>query len=137
MDNWIQEVIAKWKSEGVKLGPPASISDIEKVESVFNFKLPIDFKEFYLACNGFADLDWQKNMFTLWPLEMMVEEYKDSRNQNFVGFSDFLLASHFIGFNKDRTGVFKSYQYLEDGELIAETFEEVIMMINSGSDRVY
>ena len=33
MSDWIQNVLLKWRSEGVKLNPPASIAEIENVES--------------------------------------------------------------------------------------------------------
>lgn len=137
MDNWIQKVLTKWQTEGVKLNPPATIAGIERAEAVLNFKFPPDFKIFYLQANGFEGLDWQEHMFTLWPLEMIIEEYNDDTNKNFIGFCDFLLASHFIGFNKNRTGVFKSNVYPEDGEFIAQTFEDVVGMINSNNDLIY
>lgn len=139
--NWVEKVIAKWESEGVRLNPPANLLEIEKVESILGFKFPDDFKQLYLAVNGFEGLDWQEHLFTFWPLKMIVEEYEESDAKNFIGFSDFLLASNFIGFNKHRVGVFKKYsaQYsdIEDGELIANTFEQVIGMINSSDDLVY
>ncbi|GAA3959272.1 SMI1/KNR4 family protein [Mucilaginibacter dorajii] len=137
MDNWIQEVISKWQSEGVKLNPPATISEVDAVESFLSFKFPNDFKEFYSQANGFNGLDWQEHMFTFWPLEMIVEEYKTNGNKNFVGFSDFLLASHFIGFNKNTPGIFKSYSEDDNGKHIADSFEEVISMINSSNDNIY
>ncbi|MEO6976748.1 MAG: SMI1/KNR4 family protein, partial [Mucilaginibacter sp.] len=101
MENWIQNVIEKWSAEGVKLNPPATIIEIEKVESILNFKFPEDFKGFYLQVNGFHELGWQQHMFTFWQLEMIVDEFKGNTNNNFIGFCDFLLASHYIGYNRN------------------------------------
>jgi hypothetical protein len=141
MNDWVEKVITKWRSEGVKLNPPATALEIEKTGSVLGFKFPDDFKQLYLAANGFVGLDWQEHMFTFWPLKMIVEEYEEDNAKNFIGFSDFLLASNFIGFNKNRNGVFKKYSQLysnlEDGELIANTFEQVVDMINSSNDLIY
>lgn len=140
MQNWVHEVISKWKVENVKLNPPSSISEIEKAESVLEFKFPQDFKDFYLQANGFDGLDWQEHMFTLWPIELIIREFNDNANKNFIGFCDFLIASHYIGFNKNREGVFKSYglyKRIEDGELITNSFREIIGMINSNDALIY
>jgi len=136
MENWIEHLIAKWKSEGVKLNPPATIAEIENTEAVLKFKFPEDFKEFYLQVNGFGGLDWQEHMFTFWPLDMISEEFKTSTNKNFIGFSDFLLASHFIGFNREKLGIFKLF-HNDDVELVADTFHIAVDMVNSGSDPIY
>lgn len=141
MQNWVQEVITKWRSETVKLNTPAIATDIEKTEAALNFKFPEDFREFYLVANGFEDYDWQEHMFSLWPLERIIEEY-ESEDKRFIGFCDFFTSSLFIGFNKIQPGIFKIYnlkehQNVEMGVLIAQSFEEVIGMINSSSDLLY
>ncbi len=139
MDTWVDKVVAKWESEGVKINAPASIEAIESVELAVGFKFPEDFKAFYLQINGFRDLDWQEHMFYFWPLERILEEYNDSTDENFVGFCDFLLASSYIGFGKDRPGIFKLYSIskVKEGEQIADTFEEIVTMINSSDQLIY
>lgn len=136
IENWVQHIISKWKLEGVKLNPPATAIEIENAESILDFKFPSDFKELYLSANGFKGLDWQEHMFTFWPLDMILDEFQISTNKHFIGFSDFLLASHFIGFSKNKSGIFKSYHY-DDGELIANTFQVAVDMINSSNDFIY
>jgi hypothetical protein len=137
MENWIQKVISKWKSEGVKLNPPTSISDINKAEVLLKFKFPTDFKEFYLNANGFAELAWQEHMFTLWPLELIIKEFEESKDDKFIGFCDFLLASHFIGFVNNKEGVFKAYNRYENFDFIAPSFKNTIGLINSSASSVY
>ena len=139
MESWVQNILSKWKNEGIKINQGASLMEIEEVEDALNFKFPDDFKKFYLAVNGFNELDWQEHMFTFWPLEMIVEENSQDKNKDFVGFSDFLLASHYIGFRKSESGVYKRYHFMghDESELIAHTFEEVVAMINSSSDLIY
>lgn len=136
MERWIKEALFCWETSETKLNPPASVTEIERTEKALNFKFPDDFKQFYKVADGFTGLAWQKHLFTLWPLEMMVKKFEDYNNKNFIGFCDFLLASHFIGFNANRTGIFKSYQY-EDGVLIADTFEELIKMVNQKNKLIY
>src|SRR4051812_34218102 len=134
MDRWIQKVISKWKSEGVKLNPPATIVEIERAQTALDFKFSQDFKDFYLQVNGFAGLDWQEHMFSIWSLERIVDECAGFSNKNFIGFCDFLLSSLYIGFDKKSQRVFKLYLNVEDGECIAQTFEQAIDMINSSND---
>jgi hypothetical protein len=139
MNKWVQNVVSKWKTEGVKINNGTSLGDIEALESVLDFKFPDDFKDFYLAIDGFKDLDWQEHMFYFWPLEKIIEEFNESLDKNFIGFCDFLLASHYIGFKKNQTGIFKMYSISDRAEdnSIAQTFEEVVGMINSRSDLIY
>ncbi|MEN0053336.1 MAG: SMI1/KNR4 family protein [Mucilaginibacter sp.] len=137
MENWIEEVITKWQLEGVRLNPPAAISDIEEVESILDFRFPEDFKAFYSVINGFDGLDWQEHMFTFWPLKLIIEDFEAASDKSFIGFCDFLINSYSIGFVRNRDGIFKSYNYIENKESIARSFEEVVDMINSNNDLIY
>nr|WP_067060126.1 SMI1/KNR4 family protein [Mucilaginibacter sp. L294] len=137
MENWVQEVISKWKLEGVKLNPPATAIEIENAESILNFKFPQDFKDFYLNVNGFDGLDWQEHMFTLWPLEMIVRDFETNGDDTFVGFCDFLLASHFIGYCKNIEGIFKVYNGQADKDFLVNSFREAIELINLSAPNVY
>jgi hypothetical protein len=141
MESWAQRVVAKWATEGVKINENTTTDAIESTEVILDFKFPENFKELYLEMNGFKGLAWQKHMFHFWSLEKIIEEHKESEAKNFIGFCDFLLGSNFIGFNKNSKGVFKKYSEmysdLEDGEFIANSFEEVVGMINSSDDPIY
>jgi len=138
MERWIQDALLNWQSDKVKLNPAATIAEIEHVESVLNFAFPEDFKQLYLIVNGFDGLDWQEHMFTFWPLKMIVEEYDETEN-GFIGFSDFLLKSHSIGFKKKDSGVFRYYQSVKDQipEYIASSFQQAVFLINSNNSLIY
>jgi hypothetical protein len=138
MEDWIQKAITNWQSHTVKMNPPATIVEIEYTESVLNFKFPEDFKTLYLSVNGFKDWDWQEHMFTFWPLGVIIEEF-DEADKGFIGFSDFLLRSHVIGFRRDEVGIFKIYPSIEHEEpqSIAQSFEQVVDMINSSNNLIY
>ena len=136
MEDWIQEVVSKWKTDGVKINTGASLADIEATERTLDFKFPDDFKDFYLEINGFKDFYMEKHMFTFWPLEVIVKEYNDSSNKDYIGFCDYLIASHSIGFKKDQQGVYIIYGY-EGITPIDQAFEEVVAMINSDSQLIY
>lgn len=139
METWINEAISKWNLAKTKQNHGASIADIENAENILNFKFPADFKNLYLVVNGFQDLDWQEHMFYFWPIDRIIEEYAVSSDEDFIGFCDFLLASHFIGFKKSQSGIFKLYSTMKKAEdsPIANTFQSAVGMINSSSDLIY
>jgi hypothetical protein len=139
MKEWVQDLISKWTSEGIKLGSNTSLTDIRSVEAHLDFVFPEDFKDFYLSVDGFSDLDWQEHMFTLWPLEMIIGEYNDSKDKDFIGFCDFLIASNNIGYRKSKPGVFKIYPTINEEEVepVAQSFKEIIEMINTNTGSIY
>ena len=139
MENWVDDVVLKWRTEGVKINESAPNELIENAEKVLKFTFPADFKEFYSAINGFKDLDWQEHMFYFWPLERIMEETFDLPDKNFIPFCDFLLASHYIGFKRNQNGIYKLYSNLSAAENapISQTMEEVVSLINSSSDLIY
>jgi hypothetical protein len=136
MNNWVEKVVLKWTAEDVEVNDAASMDDIVWAERALDFKFPNDFKELYLTINGFKDHEWQEHLFFFWSLKFLVEEFNSSNDKNFVGFCDYLIASHYIGFRKDKPGIFKMYSVVEN-EPIAQTFEEVVTMINSNSALIY
>jgi hypothetical protein len=73
-------------------------------------------------------------MFSLWPVYRIIEEYNFSRDKNFIGFSDYLINSHQIGFTKDRKGI---YKYYNKPDLIADRFDQGIHLINIDSEMIY
>lgn len=66
--------------------------------------------------------------------DRMLKEYQQDNDRNYIGFCDFLINSHSIGFLKDDVGVFKSY---DQTKAIGQTFKDVIELINSNSGLIY
>lgn len=137
MEKWADEVISKWKDEGLKINKGAPAGLISAAESFLNFQFPNDFKQLYLKMNGFAYLEFQEHWFSLWSIERIIEEF-DS-NRDFIGFSDFSLSVNHIGFRNGRTGIYKVYPSTTNLQpaLITTTFTEVVGMINANSELVY
>lgn len=99
-----------------------------------DFQFPTDFKELFQKANGFEDFDWNGHMFSLWSIERILIEYREDKDNNYIGFCDFLINAHSIGFLKTDEGIFKSYTQIEP---IAKTFREAIELINTNSDLLY
>lgn len=135
MEDWIKEAVAFWEECEVKINPPATAADFEKAETILSFSFPDDFKALYAVVNGFYGYEWQEYMFSFWSLDRIIEEFVESKNKNIIGFCDFLIMSHVIGFKRNMVGIFNDYSI--DCEPIALTFMEAIGMINSGSREIY
>lgn len=125
--------IAIWNETNIKLQVGVSEELIFEFEEKLNFKFPEDFKTLYKMVNGFGDCDWNKDMFSLWPLEKIFEEYQLSSNKNFIGFCDYLINSYSMGYFKNENGIFTSLT----SNKICETFEEFVDLLNSNSDKLY
>jgi hypothetical protein len=132
IDSWVKETSTLWIKRGIKILPGATIAIIESTEADLGFRFPSDMKDLYRVVNGFKDCDMDvSSMISIWPMERIREEYIASNDKNFIGFCDWLIFSHSIGFFKGRMGIFKCYDELN---AIAETFRQVIDMINNDSE---
>jgi hypothetical protein len=126
-------IIAVWRETDLKLQSSSSEELISEFEEKLNFRFPHDFKAFYLKINGFADFEWNANMFSLWSLERIFEEYKLNKNDNYIAFCDYLINSHSIGYVKDKNGIFMD----TIDKKVCETFEEFVGLLYTNSDKLY
>lgn len=131
----INNIINNWINDDIKISPPATPESIKAAEEILGFQFPDDFKNFYLQLDGFADWDWTKNMFSIWPLTRTLEEYHHENDKNFIVFADYLINAIQFGFVKGKDGVFKNSG--ESHEWFAGTFSEAIFLINSDADILY
>jgi hypothetical protein len=132
--SWIDEAISLWRINNVKLQDGVLLIKITEFEKRLGFKFPLDFLELYQKVNGFEDFEWDKNMFSLWSLDRILKEYQEDADNNCVGFCDYLISSHTIGFSKFDNQI---YKYYSKPELIASTFKEAIGLLNSNSELLY
>lgn len=86
--NWLSVKIMVWKAEGVKINTPATEEMITKTEKELSFQFPKDFIDFYKKANGFVEWDFIGNMFSIWSLEKIVNEFRSSDDKNFIPFCD-------------------------------------------------
>jgi hypothetical protein len=134
LPQWVNQAIAHWNSKGIKLQAGAPSEKIVTIESVLAYQFPADFTELYLKVNGFADGDWNEDMFSLWPVEKVWSEFHGNGDTHYIGFCDFLINSHTIGYNKSDGLIYKDYNLAEP---IANNFREFIQLLNSNDDRLY
>lgn len=133
-NDWIDLVIQQWKREKIELNPGFKADDLFLAESTLDFIFPNEFKELYIKVNGFQENEWRTNMFSIWSIERIIEEYNFSEDKNFIGFSDYLINSHQIGFLRDKKGI---YKYYENSGFISNTFAQSIHLINIDSELIY
>jgi len=128
---WAVATRKEWLSQSIKLEPGALLEAIALTETAVGYTFPTEMQILYQFVDGFNNWDWTEGMISLWPMLRIREEYKTNGNPNFVGFADFLINSHTIGFYKDRSGVYKSY---DEFNPIADNFIQVIELINRNAD---
>lgn len=131
---WINEAILTWQKEGIALNPGELEPYIAEIEQWLDFSFPQDFCELYKVVNGFERGVSNENFFSLWSLDTLWEEYPNNMEDGFIGFCDYMINSHQIGFIKGQPGVYKDY---ERTTMIASSFEEFIEMLNTDSELLY
>ena len=138
LTNWANDTVDFWASKKLNLEQGVSTGDLEKTENFVDFIFPRSFKELYKKANGFKNWESNEHLFSIWPVEKIIEEFNYGRHPEFIGFCDFLINSHWIGFMRGQQGIFKRWDTTNHPPLkIADSFEEVIKMINSNSDEIY
>ena len=108
-NTWIDNAIKEWRSKSIEVQEGASLELILQTEEIIGFVFPESVKEFYRKINGFDDWTYNENLFSIWSLERIIKEYNVTHDKNFIGFSDFLINSYWIGIIEGETGIFKSY----------------------------
>ncbi|WP_170113581.1 SMI1/KNR4 family protein [Mucilaginibacter yixingensis] len=136
MEAWIEKALSTWSESETKLNPPASQNALSSAEAFLDYTFPSDFKALYLTANGFEDYEWQQHMFSFWSLERIIEESAQFKDQDFIGFCDFLICSSFIGFHKNRPGIYKYYDHIDEYP-IADSFAEAVRKINISDNSIY
>ena len=131
----IEEILNIWVFEGVRLSPAATIEQIHSAEELLLFQFPPDFKKFYLHQNGFIDGDMEKNYFSIWPLDRIIDEYTRQADKSFIVFADFLIRAHHICFIKGKSGIFKNSN--STMEPVAKNFTELLSLIHSDAKILY
>ena len=130
-----EENIKHWKSKGISVNDGASNEKIENLEKQIDFNFPEDFIFFYRSLNGFKDRDWTPNLFSLFPIDRIKEEYEHKQNENnFVPICEYLISSHHLGYIKGKKGIFKDYQQFEK---ICDNLIELMTLIEEDSDKIY
>lgn len=109
INDWTISVVNDWNSKGIELGQGISLDVIEKTELHLSFDFPESFKELYKKVNGWSNMAWNEHMFCIWSLDRIIEEYEYMRHPDFIGFCDYLINSHYIGFVRGEAGIFKRY----------------------------
>lgn len=132
----LDEQIEVWRHTNLKLNGPGTIEFINKIQEKIGFLFPEDFIKFYMKVNGFNDWDMTEEMFCIWPLERISEEFEINANSNFIPFCDYQINSHRIGYLKDEPGVYKEY-YDSNFYRVADSFEQTVQLIVSNSGLLY
>ncbi len=133
-DNWISIQINFCKMSGVKLNSPATQEMITDTQNKLDYEFPSDFINFYRKANGFVEWDFIGNMFSIWSLEKIVNEYSNGDDKNFIPFCDHSIDLYRIGYLKSDEGVYNDFNQEKS---ISKTFKDTLRLINEDSELLY
>jgi hypothetical protein len=74
---------------GITLNPPASETDLNRLEDILNRKLPTELRDFYLLANGFETLDY---LFSVLPIDEIIQ-YQIELPDNEIYFAEYMIYS--------------------------------------------
>ncbi|WP_207420717.1 SMI1/KNR4 family protein [Desertivirga brevis] len=112
-------IIEDWKKEGILLNGPATIDEMADCERFLAFIFSEDFKQFYLVCNGFAELVMDSKMLTL---SSILNIKWQNWGQDFISVADYNIGSTSIGYIKGKKGIYRDY----DEKKICDNFNEFL-----------
>jgi hypothetical protein len=118
-----EKIEAQLIQQKIELNPGVTVAQLIEVEDQLDFKFSDSFKNFYLSYNGFKEDVMDQSFLYLWPIQKVLLNF-DNENE-FIGFCDFMVNSHSIGFLKTRQGIFKSYAQVKP---ICQTFDEFLFL---------
>lgn len=105
MKEIINLIAQKHRDSGMEINPPANISDIVDFERRIGFTLPTEFKDFYLACNGFG---CNEDIFNMTPLSD-IHKYSQDYGDNWFYFSEYMIYSDMWGLRLTSLGQYEIF----------------------------
>jgi hypothetical protein len=135
----IDELIAKWRREGVPLLPPHDEREIVEALSRTGRPFSRDLVSLYSATGGMEDA-MDDNSLCLWTLERLVaERLKEPRT--LLLFMDFLLDSHCYGLRYEDEETSSVHIEHFDGRTppprVADSLDEFIRLYLSDPSRIF
>jgi hypothetical protein len=103
----IYAIELKYQPNGIKIHPPASATEIKKIEDKLHFELPSDFKDFYSICNGF---DCTKDKFSMMRVEtLFLDNEHGEYEHDCMIFAEYQLYSDVWALRKPRTDSYEIF----------------------------
>lgn len=135
----IDRAVACWRSQGVKLSPPAPEDEVVRVFASLGVPLSEDVRRLYAAADGFVDDDAHV-LWSFWPLRRVAEE-NGGYSRPFVLFADWLIFSHMYCFEYNDEGTSSVYLAHVGNERepdpIAQSVEEFLRRLVDDPDSVW
>ncbi len=135
----IDELIAKWRREGVELLPPHDEREIVEALRRTGWPFSRDLVSLYSATGGMDDGAMDDHSLCLWTLErLVVESLKEPRT--LLLFMDFLLNSHCYGLRYENAETSSVHVEHFDGGTpprVADSLDEFIRLYLSEPSRLF
>jgi len=104
MSDWpLHDSIRLWIDSGIRMLPGRRETEICTVLRGLRRPYCADVIRLYELTGGMFDHEYGQGVFSLWSLERLQEENRNSKS-NLLLFGDFLISSHYFGFSKGPSG---------------------------------
>src|SRR4051812_26262009 len=90
---WADHVVYTWRQMGLRLNKGAADRQITALEKETGFAFDPYFKALYRLTDGFHSKDLIEVLLVVWPLDQIADEWQGFKQQNFIGFADYLINS--------------------------------------------
>jgi hypothetical protein len=137
----IDDVLKRWRSEGVSLLPPADEASVIAAFDKTGRRYSRDVVALYCATGGMAGGESDARAWSLWRLEQVVSENSSYERPHLL-FADFLIHSQLYCFryeSEERSSVCVDYFSGEEPEVLAGSVAEFfdLYLKNPGALRVF
>lgn len=129
MNQLVNLIKQKHKDIGIDTNPPATLSSIIDFEKKIGFSLPLDFKEFYLTCNGF---ECEEDIFNMIPLHNIMR-YQEDYGDNWFYFAEYMHFSDIWGLRRSTSGEFEIFNGSYSDKTMTSSLTEFLQRFLKGN----
>jgi hypothetical protein len=122
----IEKVVDAWRTERIKLLPPADEATILAAMKLIERPVSRDVVDLYTQVGGFEDSAADSHTWSLWSLARICREHSKYRRP-YILFADYMINSHLYCLRYENTEVSSVYVDHFDGSepvLVASTVED-------------
>jgi cell wall assembly regulator SMI1 len=110
----------KFKDLEFGINLPSSMEEIKEIETIINFNFPEELIQLYLFMNGQKSREYsEQHLCYLLPMNEIKETFITLDKKDFIPIIDYAFGCDYIGFIKNKEGIFFYEGSLLNGEYFA------------------
>ena len=150
MDRSSNSLVEYWRSQGIRLAPPADEAQIEWFEQRYGLQIILEFRDYLLTVNGmlqFANDDCDSNMFAFWQLNRIrpiadecPELQRSPEEGQYFVFADYMIWSWAYAVDLAASSATAGRVILVGGlreQIVSPTFSGFVRLYTEDSRQLY